>query len=279
MRVAHVGESCCLLTATYSLIAVRHYSCCMTNLIPERRVNKNGIMTTKWVSPPSEPVAARGNIPAPMASPRSSKIYSPRHEMEIEVAYSEVGALFAKSLLKHSHRLEDLDPQVLQAVELMVQGAMSKGLSFQADKAVSTALNTCGLGDYTALNNLAVFGGSVMHPDSENYDVQALVAGLAPRFGVGDFLLDNTEGEREEALVLVTAAARIREPFVKIHDNQYSDNRTISVASSELTDFILSRPDDVERIARAVNERGTDDVDVIREVLGHGQQSLRDGVL
>jgi hypothetical protein len=189
-------------------------------------------------------------------------------------------------MLKHSHRLEDLDMKVLQAVEYMVQQATGNGLSYQADSAGVAAFNIISsrieMGysdDYTALNNLAVFGDAVMHPDSANYDVVALVAGLGDPASPMDFLLESTEEDREMALTLVTAASRIKEPFVEINGDYYANTRTIRVASPALADFILSRPDDVERIARVVNERETDDVDIIRDVLDHEQQSLREGVL
>jgi len=244
-------------------------------------------MTTKWVLPPSEVVPNRGQIPAPMVSsqPQSLKIFSPAHDCDIEIAHTEVGFLFERSIVKQSHSIEDFDQSVLQAVEYMIQEAAGNGLVYQADGAVSTAFKIVhsrsekGTEDHTALNNLAVFGDAVLHPDSVNYDVQSLVVGLGSYFEIKDFLLEATEEEREQARTLVTAAARIKEPIVKIDGDFYSDDRTIRIESRELADFILSRRDDVERITQIVNERGTDNVDVIRDVLDHSLPALSEGVL
>lgn len=247
-------------------------------------MNKNGVLTTKWVVPSSAGVSGRGDIPSPVAAPKSSKIFSPKYGCEIDVAQTEFAVLFGKSMLKHLLRVEELDPQIIQTVELMVQEARDKDCGSLADSAVTTALNIVSSrirmgesGDYTALNNVAVFGDAVMQSESRSYEVQSLVMGLGQ--GNRDFLLDATEEERETAITLVTAAARIKFPFVAINGDYFSDNRTVRIASDALADFILSRPDEVERIAQVVNERSTDDVDVIRDVLDHGQQSLRDGVL
>lgn len=248
-------------------------------------MDKNGVMTTKWVLPPSEGSAGRSNFPPPVAPPKSSMIYSPKHGKEIDIKHTEFSMLFERSMLKYSgFRIEELDRNIVQTLEYMVQEAEGKDHSSMADSAVTTACNIVSSrmemgdhGNYTALNNLAVFGEAVMQPQSRSYEVQSLVMGLGQ--GDRDFLLDATEEEREAAITLVTAASRIKGPLMVMEGDYYSDNRTVKIASDALADFILSRPDDVERIAQVVNERSTDDVDVIRDVLDHPQQALRDGAL
>lgn len=248
-------------------------------------MNKNNVMTTKWVLPPSDGGAGRGSIPSPVAPPKSSMIYSPKHGREVDIAHTDFAMLMERSMLKHSGlRMDEFDPQVIQTLEYMVQESVGNDCSSLADSAVTTACNIVSSSitrgdsvDFTALNNLAVFGGAVMQRESRSYEVQSLVMGLGQ--GNKDFLLDATEEERETAITLVTAAARIKAPLVAIEGDYYSDNRTVKIASDELADFILSRPDDVERITQVVNERSTDDVDVIRDVLDHAQPALSEGVL
>lgn len=257
----------------------------MKNLIPERRMNKNGITTTKWVLPPSNSGVGRGSIPSPVAPPKSSMVYSPKHGREIDLKHTDFSMLFERSMLKYSgFRIEELDRNVVQTLEYMVQEAEGKDYSSMADSAVTTACNIVSSrmemgehGDYTALNNLAVFGEAVMQPQSRSYEVQSLVMGLGQ--GNRDFLLDATEEEREAAITLVTAGSRIKGPLMVMEGDYYSDNRTVRIASDALADFVLSRPDDVERITQIVNDRNTDDVNVVRDILDHDQQALRDGVL
>jgi hypothetical protein len=256
----------------------------MNNLIPERRMNKNGVMTTKWVLPPSEGAGNRVSFPSPVAPPKSSKIYSPKYGAEVDVADTDFARAFGQSMMKHSNLLGEIDPHVVQTLEYMIQESEDNDCASLADSATRMALNIVSSSitrgesvDFAALNNLAVFGGAVMQSDSRSYEVQSLVMGLGQ--GNRDFLLDATEDEREAAITLVTAASRLKPPFVKIEGDYYSDDRTVQIASGELADFFLSRPDDVERITRVVNDRGTDDVDAVREVLDHDQQALREGVL
>lgn len=256
----------------------------MRNLIPERRLNKNGIMTTKWVLPPSDGSAGRGRFPSPGTTLKSPKIYSPKYGVEVDVADTDFARSFGQSMMKHSNLLGEIDPHVVQTLEYMIQEAEDNDCVSLADSATRMALNIVSSSitrgesvDFTALNNLAVFGGAVMQRESRSYEVQSLVMGLGQ--GNRDFLLDATEEERETAITLVTAASRIKSPFVAIEGDYYSDDRTVKIASAALADFFLSRPDDVERIAQVVNERSTDDADVIREVLDHPQQALRDGAL
>jgi hypothetical protein len=256
----------------------------MTKLIPVRRMNKNGIMTTKWVLPPSDSSAGHSGIPSPVTLPKSPKIYSPKYGVEVDVADTDFARSFGKSMMKHSNLLGEIEPNVVQTLEYMLQEAEDNDCSSLADSATRMALNIVSSSmargesvDFTALNNLAVFGGAVMQRESRSYEVQSLVMGLGQ--GNRDFLLDATEEERENAVVLVTAASRLKPPFVKIEGDYYSDDRTVEIASGELADFFLSRPDDVDRIAQVVNERNTDNVDLIRDVLDHSLPALSEGVL
>lgn len=217
--------------------------------------------------------------------------------MEVDLESADINELHQKSMLKHSRPLEDLNIDVLQAIEYMLATAEDNGRTFVAKSAISTAFNithsrTIGVAfdapvnENEALNNLAVFGDVVMNPSSENYDVQALVAGLGAFRSAGiitgnvrDYLLDGTDHDREQAIILVTAAARIVDPFITINGTYYDDHRTISIASQQLAKFILSRPDDVEEIACIVNSRKTDNIHIIKDVLDHTSKSLSDGVL
>jgi hypothetical protein len=258
----------------------------MTNLIPERRVNKNGIMTTKWVLPPSDGSAVNRGIPAPVGIPKNFKIYSPKYGAEVDVADTDFARAYEGSLLRRSNLLGEIDPNVVQTVEYMIQEADGQEYSSLVDSALRIAFNMVSSSmtrgdddaDFTALNNFAVFGGAVMQQGSRSYEVQSLVMGLGQ--GNRDFLLDATEDERENAVALVTAASRLKPDFVKIEGGgYYSDARTVSIVSGELADFILSRPDDVERITQIVNDRDTDNLDVIRDVLDHSLPALSEGVL
>jgi hypothetical protein len=262
----------------------------MNNLIPVRRMDKNGVMSTKWVTASPEASSGRGSIPAPSlpASRPDPKIYSPKYGFEIGIGQSEVSVMYSRSMIRHqtTHRLDDIDPQVLQALEYLIQDAKDRGLANQVEAEVKTAFNIVGShlqrgssNPYVALDNLAVFGDAVVQPGCKHDDITALVAGLEPYFEARDFLRDASDEDREKAVLLVTAASRINAPMVAARGTYYDDDRTIGIDSREMNDFILSRPDDVERIVQAVNERKSLDVGLIRGILDHGQQSLRSGLL
>lgn len=261
----------------------------MSNLIPVRRMNKNGVMTTKWVRPPSAGTAS-SSIPAPSPFPQAAKVFSPRHNAEVDLHATDVMRLYKQSPLTETRGLDELNPQAIQAVELMLQKAHDCGLEWQAGRNTAVAFNivysriTKGMHsvEESPFNNLAVFGEAVVRPETKDssYDVESLVMGIRGQFpGTKDFLMKASEEDRAKAVGLVKVAAQLEPPFITIEGGLYDDDRSITIASEALSKFIMERPEDADDIARVIKDTGTDDVNLIRDVLDFGQQSLRSGVL
>lgn len=250
----------------------------MSSLIPERRMNKNGVMTTKWVRPVSS-----GSVPAPIPAP---VVGSAGTGQDFNVSRTEVAMLFSRSrLASRKFSIHDFTPGSVQAVEWMIQAADADGFKWRANNVVSGVFEDVRenlsapafmdeTGTLAPFNNLAVFGEAVIQPDGKNFDVTALVLGLRWFDGVKDYLLDASDEQRSQATALLIVASRIEPPFIEA-----TAKMDISLRSDELAAFIMERPDEAADIAYVINERGTDDVAVIREMLDHGQQSLRDGLL
>lgn len=243
----------------------------MSRLIPERRLNKHGVLVTRWVASPSEN-PAEPRIPAPTAP-------------VFNVARSKVASLFKLSrLASMGFDIQGFDPGAVQAVEWVLQKAGEDGTLWQAQRIVIKAFDDVrdnlaapafmdDAGPLATFNNLAVFAGAVMHRDAQRFDVRELAGGLDMFPGVSDFLFDATEEQRVQAVALVTVAAFFEQPVVVWQSG------AVSLRSEPLRALIMEHPDDAERIARVIRDRNTDDTGAIREVLWHEQQALSGGVL
>jgi hypothetical protein len=140
-------------------------------------------------------------------------------------------------------------------------------------------------------NNIAVFADAVFQRGTSAPDFRMLVHGLYQFPDIDDFLLEATDDERERAAALLTVTCRIRDIFTvteyggpeddfdSYDEEKDPDADLIRIDSDYLSEFIMERPEDALKIAAIINERDTDDVDLIRSVLDHGTQSLREGVL
>lgn len=271
----------------------------MGSLVPERRTNKNGVTSTKWVRPTTSGTTSK-KLPAPSAQAAPPRISAPL--LEKLHHHGPLGSTLIS--------VDRFDQRAVRAVEKMLTRTGNEGgmLDFHASKEVKDALKDIhdavfdpdSVYDeddnsvYAPINNVAAFGDALFISDCGSIELPMLVRGVSryKRFeGITDFLLETDDEERKIATALVVVAARIKQPFIideyggpeddfDTYDEDLDplDDNT-RIASPKLVDFIMERPESAEDIAKVINERQTDDVDVIREILDHGQQSLRSGLL
>lgn len=250
------------------------------NLTPEKRTDKNGVTSVKWVRPKSG-VTSIPSLPAPSSGKQTSKEIDPKR-------YENLATKISQSTLRWTNcSLNDFDLDALEAVETIMQEAIRDGVLGAIDDAVYKGLNgvrknimdnrysKTDPAAFAPFNNVAVFGRVITSPDAIHRDLGKLLAGLRRFSRVEDFLHGATDEGRAQAVALVTVASRIREPFL-VRDWEQGE---FHISNGELSALIMERPADAERIAAIVTERGTDDTALIRSILETSAPSLAEGIL
>jgi transcription termination factor NusB len=128
-------------------------------------------------------------------------------------------------------------------------------------------------------------------------EIEPFINGLNryPKFEhVSDLLLDSDDAQREQARALVFAALKLDERFVESVvgvSEDYSDEEGAwdiesddelmeqYITRQSLVRLIMDHPDKVDRIVEKLGQDPDIDLDRLRLMVNHGQQSLADGVL
>jgi hypothetical protein len=241
------------------------------NLIPEPRVNVNGHVVVKHV---------RGGSDSPE---RKSKMPAPRHS-ELPKA-----PLLNKSLMRvtdGSVMLSSLNPEAATRVESLLQWVKTERPTARGkveDEIRRAVFRTDKKESRNAFNNLGVFGDVVVVRDMY-YGVENYVKGLqmCPEFaGMKDFLTNGTPAKREHAQALVRFASAFsgNKSVAREFIDFGLDHSFVRVKDAELRRLVMDYPNRADDIADVIKSEGIADAKHLREIIKHGQQSLRDGVL
>lgn len=250
----------------------------MTNLVPEKRLDKNGVLTTKHVRAVLTATSSRTAIPAPTASakPTITKARRP--------VYSDI--MTATGVFKMTNKDWDV---------------VREGLLPLSDDELAEVHDTVTRfsKEYPSVNRtfmrLAIRNGKTLEaarsaeyicgdshtkglPDT-NQTLGEILIGLVEREQlVKDFSLPEGREETIKATALVTQAVL-----------EYADNynaaiqrtvvNTYHLKDYELAGFVRENADRSDDIVNAIRARGTVDVGMLRELLDHDVKSLTSGVL
>ena len=250
----------------------------MNNLVPEKRVDKNGVLTTKHVKAVLTATSSRSAIPAPTVSakPTITKVRRP--------VYTDI--MTATGVFKMTNKDWDV---------------VRKGLLPLSDDELAEVhgVVTRFAKEYRSLNwsfmKLAIRNGGALEaarsmdyicgeahakglPDT-NKTFGDILIGLVEREQlVKDFALPEDRKESIKATALTTQAIL-----------EYADNyntvieRTVvnsyHLKNYELAGFIRENAERCDDIVNAIKARGTVDVGMLRELLSHDVKSLTSGVL
>jgi hypothetical protein len=138
---------------------------------------------------------------------------------------------------------------------------------------------------FLPMNDVAVFGPIVLRPDSEANDLEPVVNGLARHFGAGrDYLHGVTDEERASSLALVTVITTVGDGDHLVIDDPDNEGpggarRAFFLRSEELAELVMANPERAEEIAEIINDRDSDDAEMVAAVLGLGNRALREGML
>lgn len=252
--------------------------------MPEQRLNIHGHLVTKHVRTGDQTTQSTAkSIPAPQASPDSA-VAAP---------------LLAKKLKLRCPglRIKDLDPEAVVLVETLLEKAGTDGYGHNVpiDDEMAELARRFHENDDSGqcfFNNFAAFGKSATR--DYNNRIENYINGFKniPEFsGIYDFLKQGTEERRQQAVALVEFASSFGQGPASMEFISYGyenddegyevsdEYRKVYVKDADLRQLVMDHPKRVSEIVELVSRDYITDAGHLREILEHGQQSLRDGLL
>lgn len=245
------------------------------NLVPEPRVNVLGHVVVKHVRTGS-------------GSPdrKNKKLPAPQHQ-ELPKA-----PLLNKSLRRITDgrvMLSSLNPEAATRVEALLarvkaENPTSRG---RVEREISYAvLITDKKESRATFNNLAVFGDAVMRDTYNNIGSYVQGLQMCPEFaGMKDFLNNGTPAKREKAQALVRFASAfegrqsVAREFIDFGREGEMFASFVHVKDAELRRLVMDYPQRADDIAEVIKSQHITDARHLREMIEHGEQALREGVL
>jgi hypothetical protein len=210
-------------------------------LVPEVRVNKNGIPVTKHVSPDRNQSTTLQTIPAPSVAPDEDLSH---------IQWIINGALRTSG--KHKRECDLMRTFLHPDTLLYLQERMAES---QVIYNVTSTLIHRSLDDgtFVHLNNLmVVLDGMPAHDQSHSFSLHEHIIGLQARQrGTKKDWSKKGRSEWEKPQAIIKA--------IQLLDQHYLDHTFAGagkfIRSRDLNELILERPRDAERIASLVSER------------------------
>lgn len=229
----------------------------MSNLLPEVRVNKNGVPVVKHVRSEVTTTAPRkGALPAPSLPTYTAK------ESLLMSRRSEIAYGLRVELAKKKYRLSD--KARVRMFETLHDDTLDvlDSLAFNSDAAthsINMLMGRClGNRNFADLNNVMTVA-DLINSDGEsayrNFD--ALVGGFQMNRPEGAPLIDWSHQDKSEWAKPQALYKAANDLEFKLYVRHFSDDggMTKFLKSPNLTALILERPHDVDRIISLLNER------------------------
>jgi hypothetical protein len=248
----------------------------MSNLKPEKRLDKNGRLVTKHVKVQTAQPAAP-MMPPPFAGFGTT----------LSSEFNDLNDIWATNRIsKTKYTVEDFSPEAVSEINDLISESRKRGNTVGVQIAIGEALDLMATdGIKTGLHNVAVFGKIVLR--HSNTDVTPFITALheitAPR--EIDYLLDATPEERQWAETLVEFTVRAEEEIGDSVVRYSSEDPEEILTFTDLRDpqlgyFITEHPETMDEVLELLKvEGGAIPVDIIRERLAHSEKALRGGVL
>lgn len=261
----------------------------MSNLIPEKRVNKNGVVVTKHVRA-SQPAPVTASFPSPNPGAGKPRPATPLFEESLALFQKEDTSGFS---------IDDLAPEALEKIEaLLLADAQMKPTSYSVSNGIGTALLQSSLEERTRyFHNIAVFGPIVMARKDNNLSVSSFVTGLGqysddvlwPKV---DYLIDAPEDLTQKAKNLleftikangreVVSDALVYDSFMdKWESGNEIDDVFMKIKEKEVALYVMDHPEHGDALLDMIEEAGGIlPMELIKGRLNHDVQSLREGFL
>lgn len=262
-----------------------HYSRCMSNLMPEVHVNKNGVPVKKYVRvDPKSGSGATGNLPMPSMGSAVPRVAAPLLGMEIANASAAEG-----------FTLDDLDSEAVGEIESLLKGDEDQRPKLYGTlSAVKHALNTLnGEARVVFLHNVAAFG-AVLQGKANNSFV-SYINGLSAYpdtvlYPDMDYLLDAPEKtmERAQHLLDFTTKAYERSKDRLVYDAFIETWATSTPGESDLYTnlrdpklamYVMDHPEQSEQIMELLHGKEDIPFELMVDRLNFSVQSMSEGLL
>jgi hypothetical protein len=261
----------------------------MSNLIPEKRVNKNGVVVTKHVRANQTP-AVSTSFPSPSPGINTARPATPILEAALP--------LFQRGAIGE-FTLDDVAPEALEKIEALLKAdSEMKPASYSVGNSISTALGQDSLEKCVEyLHNVAVFAPLVTALRDNSLSVSAFVTGLKyyPNdvlWGNMDYLKEAPDSLTEKAKSLmeftlkankrdVVSDALIYDAFMEQWDSENGVSDVyIKLRHDDLAAYIMEHPEHGDAILDMVEEAGEMlPLELLKGRLNHDVQPLREGFL
>jgi hypothetical protein len=260
----------------------------MSNLVPEVRVNKNGVPVVKHVKPDPDSARRMGGIPAPQATVTHPSKRDLLMNHESGVAYEIRKALNGNiSRLGEKGTAEMLETLHEETIDVL-ESIYSK--SDLAQYSVNVLMLRClAQRDFADLNNVMTVADLIKNGSEVGYGCfGAVVGGLQMNRPAGSPLIDWSLRDKSEWIKPQALYKAATDPDFSLYVRQYGDSAGVTrfLKSPSLHNFILERPQDVDRIISILNERqiesrtDEDRTNTLRELLDQKLEgAIAEGVL
>lgn len=249
----------------------------MSNLVPEKRMDRNGKLVTKHVRNGGPAPATRSAIPAPSVF---SRPVITKERRPVYTAIMKASGKFKMSTSDWDSVRKNLLPlsdEELAEVHEAVQQFSETTPSVNWDYMKLAIRNGTALeAARTAKAILDSSGDSI--PDTNKTLGRVLVGAVAYKILDEDFSFREDQEDYAKAMVLVTQG-------VLDYASNYADvisNNVIGMLHMndyEMTKFVQENKDRPEEIVDALRARGNADPGILRELIDHDVKSLTGGVL
>lgn len=224
----------------------------MSGLIPEKRVDKNGVLTTKHVRAlpttisPARPLPSVDDIESRARKAFDSirnkdgsvaKVFVTEVQLELESKKTSTYSMSRAVLTLHPKtldRLQTFKPSAINTIADNIRAAIKEG-------------------NFSRLNNLAVLRGDC--GDASESKATWIIGGLNAHRSRSELLdySDATEDELSGPRAVLHATLTLDDSFVTT--DRFVQHPIVFISSHPLAELIRERPHDVDRIVSIVNER------------------------
>lgn len=263
----------------------------MSNLIPEKRINKNGVAVTKHVRADTS-ARTSAAIPSPASVPGMRRASTPLLDANLGLAHDSRKTQGKEPL---AFTLDDLDPEAVEQIERLLQADYNmRPRSYVIHSGVNAAVSMDTLEQCVArMHNVAIFGEITAGPDDNS--ITGYLSGLE-HYGEAvlqqgqDYVLDVPQEQVEKVANLIDftikANKKLGETIVydsfmdTFNDESGVTDFFIKLRDDELAAYILEYPEHSDGILDMLEkEEELLPVQLMHDRLTHDVQAIRDGVL
>lgn len=229
----------------------------MSNLVPEVRLNKNGVPVTKHVKPDTGSAQRIVTIPVPQVTvqkpSKGALLMNHRSQVAFDIRQALSNGMSRLGEKGTNEMLETLHEETLDVLDSIWRE------SDLAQYSIKLLMQRCQKqSNFADLNNVMTVADLIK--DSTEADYQtfgAIVGGLQMNRPEGSPLIDwshQDKSEWDKPQALYKAATDLD---FRLYLRQYGDASGVTkfVKSPSLHNFILERPQDIDRIIAILNER------------------------